>query len=160
MVNQVNYATVYNTYGYCDKYKDNNRLKESSKDISSIGSGGYVATGVMAIDTNKYNELNIYLSGCIYDGDSLSAIHLIIDDNLHELRKIKDDNVFIMDNNNNTDYKVHLEVEEISESYYKIIITNYNEIKEYIKDKTIYFATSLYGLGKDLIITFNEEISD
>lgn len=153
VTNQVVNAGKYG-YGYCVGLVSPGRLATNKKDYETIASDGYVATGAIPIDTTKYDSLNIYIKGGKIDGSSFCAIHIIMDDILYKQ----------FDLNANQDYElkenkqINITTIKLTEEYYRLEITNYDEIIEGINNKTIYFAISLIDEDKDLIITFNEEI--
>lgn len=139
---------------YCDGYRNDARLSNTNADIEK-NVADYVATGIIPIDTTQYDSLTIYIKGGELNGNSFSAMHFLLDGKLYKYTNLKEEIVCEMDGDKG---QLNVKIEKISEGYYKLILTNYDTIKEAINDKTIYFAVSLYGEGKNLIITFNEEI--
>lgn len=152
--NLVSVAEDY-MFNYCLGFKNNHRLGEYKIVDNAVE---YVATGAMKINYTVNQNFNIYIYGALFDGLDFSAINLF-----NENYKVWNHNNRIGENfDNGVDLDFGLKIYELSKNYYKIECVDFEQFKniayyngQYVN---VYFAISLLGEGKNLVVSFNEEI--
>lgn len=135
---------------YVNKYKDDTILDNKNDRLYS--STGYVTTGAILIKFNESKNLKIYISGVQLLDQGYSRIHIFRESNYSDVTIIYN----LCDQTEIDDWG--LKVRFISDNYYVIECVDYEKYVQKSKGENVYYALSLYGEGKDLVITHNEEI--
>lgn len=155
IVNQINNATSLKNSSpidlYCNGYINNGILEKSGNRYTKLAANGFVSTGAIPIDYSL-TSLTIYVYGGIINDDEQCKMHLIKNDSAKyptELTGI---------GNNEKSFVYDIKIDKLYENYYRIVINDFEKLKKEMGYDIAYYALTLYGDGKNIIITHNEEV--